>query len=345
MKNTEKTILITGGAGFIGSHFVEYIFNHHPNWKVVVLDALTYAGHLKNIPEHILKSKRFEFWYGNIVDRALVFDLVKNADIVVHMAAESHVARSLFDDLKFFETDVLGTQSVASAVVRCKDNLEIFVHISTSEVYGTAVEVPMSETHPLNPTTPYASAKCAADRLVYSYIITYEIPGIILRPFNNYGPRQHLEKVIPRFIVRALKNEPLIIHGTGKNTRDWIFVTDCCGAIDAIINAPREKVMGQIFNIGTGEAVEIEKIAKFVKEFTGSSSPIQHVPDRPGQVKRHISNTQKIQNITNWQPRFSFEEGIKKTIEWYKKHPEWWKDMDWMLNLPYKTWNGHEFWF
>ncbi|HEB74644.1 MAG TPA: NAD-dependent epimerase/dehydratase family protein, partial [Candidatus Desulfofervidus auxilii] len=234
--------------------------------------------------------------------------------------------------------------SVASAVVRCKDNLEVFVHISTSEVYGTAVEVPMSEMHPLNPTTPYASAKCAADRLVYSYIITYEIPGIILRPFNNYGPRQHLEKVIPRFIVRALKNKPLIIHGTGENTRDWTFVTDCCEAIDGVINAPKEKVIGQIFNIGTGKEVSIKEIAQFVKKFTDSSSPIQHISDRPGQVKRHISNNQKIQNVINWQPCISFEEGLKKTIEWYKKHPEWWEDMDWMLNLPYKTWNGHDFW-
>jgi dTDP-glucose 4,6-dehydratase len=343
MENWEKTILISGGAGFIGSHFVEYIFDHHPYWKIIILDALTYAGHLKNIPDYILKSNRFSFWYGNIKDRALVFDLVKNVDIVIHMAAESHVARSLYDDLKFFETDLIGTQSIASAAVRCKKNIELFVHISTSEVYGTAVEIPMSENHPLNPTTPYASAKCAADRLIYSYIITYGLPGVILRPFNNYGPRQHLEKVIPRFIVRALKNEPLIIHGTGEVSRDWTFVTDCCVAIDNIICAQRHKVSGKIFNIGSIE-IKIKDIAQFVKEFTGSSSPIQHIVDRPGQVKRHVSSTQKIKNTIGWQPQISFEEGLKKTIKWYQQHYEWWKDMDWMLNLPYKTWNNQEFW-
>ncbi len=340
----EKTILITGGAGFIGSQFVEYIFDNHPKWHILIVDALTYAGCLDNIPKKVKESDRFEFWYGDIRDRALVFDLVAHSDIVVHFAAESHVARSLFDDQKFFETDVIGTQSVASAVVKYRESLELFIHISTSEVYGSALSIPMNEDHPLNPTTPYASAKCAADRLVYSYFLTYNIPAVILRPFNNYGPKQHLEKVIPRFIINALKGEPLIIHGDGENSRDWIFVRDCCAAIDMVMNTPRERVIGKIFNIGTGEEIKIKDIALFVKEFTGSSSPIVHSMDRPGQVRRHRADYKRIKEDIGWEPRVEFKEGLKKTIKWYKENEKWWKRMEWMLKIPYKTWNGRQFW-
>jgi len=342
--SSKKTILITGGAGFIGSQFVEYIFDNHPDWHIVIIDVLTYAGHLDNIPKKIRESGRFEFWYGDIRDRALVFDLVAHSDIVVHFAAESHVARSLFDDRKFFETDVIGTQTVASAVVKYRENLELFVHISTSEVYGSAVSVPMDENHPLNPTTPYASAKCAADRLVYSYLSTYDIPGVILRPFNNYGPRQHLEKVIPRFVIHALKGKPLMVHGGGENSRDWIFVKDCCVAIDTVINTSKDKIIGNIFNIGTGEEIKIKDIALFVKEFTGSSSNIVYSMDRPGQVKRHKADYKKIKETIGWKPKIDFKQGLKGTIEWYEENEQWWKGMEWMLKIPYKTWNGKEFW-
>ena len=199
-----KSILVTGGAGFIGSNFVHYIYNKYPDYRILVLDALTYAGSIRNFPESCYDSGRFEFWYGNVLNADLVNSLVERCDIVVHFAAESHVTRSIFDNKLFFETDVLGTHTIANAVLRHKNTVKLFIHISTSEVYGTAVSDKMTEDHPLNPMSPYAAAKCGADRLVYSYWMTYSIPAVIIRPFNNFGGFQHLEKVIPRFITSRL---------------------------------------------------------------------------------------------------------------------------------------------
>jgi dTDP-glucose 4,6-dehydratase len=222
-----KTILVTGGAGFIASNFVRYILEKYTNYRVMVLDCLSYAGNPENFNGGVIDSARFSFWYGNVRNPEIVNTMVSQADVVVHMAAETHVARSIYDNAVFFETDVLGTQVVANAVLKNR-NVERFIHVSTSEVYGTALTEPMAEEHPLNPASPYASAKAGADRLVYSYYVTYGIPAIIVRPFNNYGPYQHLEKVIPRFITSALLNEPLTIHGDGKSLRDWLYVEDHC---------------------------------------------------------------------------------------------------------------------
>jgi len=215
-----KKILVTGGAGFIGSNFVEYLFERYPETHIIVLDALTYAGNPQNFPAKIKNSKRFEFWYGNVLNDDLVNELMGRVDIVVHFAAESHVARSIYDNKIFYMTDVMGTQVVANSVLKNYRNVERFIHISTSEVYGTARANPMDEEHPLKPMSPYASAKAGADRLVYSYWATYDIPAIIVRPFNQYGPKQHLEKVISRFITSALKNEPMTVHGDGSARRD-----------------------------------------------------------------------------------------------------------------------------
>ncbi|HEX5315105.1 MAG TPA: GDP-mannose 4,6-dehydratase, partial [Candidatus Kapabacteria bacterium] len=257
------TILITGGAGFIGSNFLEYLYRKYPKYHLIVLDALTYAGSPDNIPDDIKSSKRFEFWYGNVTNDDLVSQLVSRSDMVVHFAAESHVARSIFDNKIFYVTDVLGTQAVANACTRKKD-LDRFIHISTSEVYGTALTAPMTEDHPLNPLSPYASAKAGADRLVYSYIASYGIPACILRPFNQYGPKQHLEKVIPRFITSALLDEPLTVHGTGGAVRDWLFVQDTCERIDKVMHAPIEKIKGEVFNLGSGFELDVMSIASMV---------------------------------------------------------------------------------
>src|SRR5262249_2748795 len=226
-----KTLLITGGAGFIGSNFVRYIYNKHPVYKIIVLDALTYAASINNLPENSFNSERFEFWYGNVLNADLVDSLVRRSDIVLHFAAESHVTRSIFDNRHFFETDVIGTQVVANSVLDYRDQIELFVHISTSEVYGTAMSKLMDEDHPLNPMSPYAAAKCGADRLVYSYWKTYQIPAVIVRPFNNFGPYQHLEKVVPRFITSCILGEPLTVHGDGSARRDFLFVQDHCKAL------------------------------------------------------------------------------------------------------------------
>jgi len=202
----------------------------------IVLDALTYARNVNNLPENSFNNERFEFWYGNVLNADIVDSLVCRSAIVLHFAAESHVTRSIFDNRHFFKTDVLGTQVVANAVLRHRARVELFVHISTSEVYGTAASKVMDEGHPLNPMSPYAADKCGADHLVYSHWKTYRIPAVIIRPLNNFGPYQHLEKVVPRFITSCILSEPLTIHGDGSARRDFLFVQDHCEALVRLIH-------------------------------------------------------------------------------------------------------------
>ena len=336
-----KTILITGGAGFMGSNFVRYLFNKYSDYKIIVLDALTYAGNQENIPKEILESPRFTFWYGDVRNGELVDTLVSQSDIVVHFAAETHVTRSIFDNFNFFETDVLGTQVVTNAVLKHFEFVERFIFISSSEVYGTAQYEPMNENHPLMPMNPYAAAKAGADRLVYSYYNTYDIPAVIIRPFNNYGPYQHLEKVIPRFITSCILNEPLTIHGKGKMTRDWVFVVDLCKALDKILHCDINKVKGESINIGTGRCVDVKTIAEMVVErMKTSKSKIQYISDRPGQVDKHIASTEKAERLLGWKATTKFEDGLNKTIEWYKNNRMWWEKLLWMRRIPIVTKEG-----
>jgi dTDP-glucose 4,6-dehydratase len=335
-----KTILITGGAGFIGSNFVRHLFNKYPDYKLIVLDLLTYAGNPENLPDEIKESPRFEFWYGNVNNGGLVDALVSKADAVVHFAAESHVARSIFDDRIFFETDVLGTQTVAGAVLE-HPRVERFIHISTSEVYGTAMRSPMDEDHPLNPMTPYASAKAGADRLVYSYWATYDLPAVIVRPFNQYGPYQHLEKVIPRFITSALLDQPLTVHGDGSSKRDWTFVSDTCEGIDCILHADLKLVKGQVVNIGSGYDLDVLSIAKRILSLMDKpQSLIQYIGERPGQVQHHICSAERLAGMLGWRATISFEAGLAKTIDWYSNNQDWWRKLLWMKNVPIKTRTG-----
>jgi dTDP-glucose 4,6-dehydratase len=335
-----KTILITGGAGFIGSNFVDYIFRTYPEYHIVVLDALTYAGSPDNLSDEIKKSKRFEFWYGNVTNDDLMSQLISRANIIVHFAAESHVARSIFDNKIFYVTDVLGTQAVSNAVVRSK-SVERFIHISTSEVYGTAISNPMTEDHPLNPLSPYASAKAGADRLVYSYIASYNIPATILRPFNQFGPRQHLEKVIPRFITSAILDEPLTVHGDGSAIRDWLYVEDTCKRIDKVIHAPIEKIQGEVFNLGSGFDLDVLSIAKKVLEICKKPDDmVSFIGDRPGQVHHHISSTDKAKSILGIEEARTFEQGLEQTIHWYQNNREWWEKLLWMRHVPIMTESG-----
>ena len=305
-----------------------------------MLDALTYAGSPDNIPDDIKASKRFEFWYGNVTNDDLVSQLVGRSDIVVHFAAESHVARSIFDNKIFYVTDVLGTQAVANACTRKKD-LDRFIHISTSEVYGTAHTNPMTEEHPLNPLSPYASAKTGADRLVYSYIASYGIPACILRPFNQYGPKQHLEKVIPRFITSALLEEPLTVHGSGNALRDWLYVQDTCERIDKVMHAPIEKIKGEVFNLGSGFELDVLSIAKLVLDILKKPDDlISHIGNRPGQVDRHISSTAKASEVLGIKHGRPFEQGLEETIAWYQTHRAWWEKLLWMRHVPIITESG-----
>ena len=336
-----RTILITGGAGFIGSNLVEYMFDRYPDHRLLVLDALTYAGKLDSLPERIKGSSRFEFWHGNVCNPELVNALVAQATVVFHLAAESHVARSVYDNRVFFETDVLGTQTVVNAVLKQYRSVERLIHVSSSEVYGTALDVPMTEEHPLNPTTPYASAKAGADRLVYSYVVTYDIPAVIIRPFNNYGPRQHLEKVVPRFITRALRDEQLTIHGTGSSTRDWLFVEDCCKALDAAMHADLTRVKGQAINAGTGQQLEILTVAHRVLGALGKPETLlRFSAERPGQVARHCGSTEQASKLLGWKAETSFDAGLQRTIEWYAGHRDWWKEQVWMETVQIRTKTG-----
>lgn len=338
-----KTILITGGAGFIGSNFIRHIYNKYPDYKIIVLDALTYAGFIENLPVNINEENgdRLSFWYGNVKNGELVDTLVSQANVVVHFAAETHVTRSIYDNYIFFETDVLGTQTIANAVLKYKNNVERFLHISTSEVYGTARSEKMNEEEPLMPMSPYAAAKAGADRLVYSYWATYELPFVIIRPFNNYGPRQHLEKAVPRFITSCILDEPIRVHGDGSAARDFVFVEDTCRAIDIVMHAPIEKIKGEVFNVASSIHRTILSVAQDIVSLMGKDeSIIKFSGDRPGQVFRHTGDITKIESRLGWQPQMSWETGLKKAIDWYKSNRSWWEKQLWMRAVPIITKSG-----
>ncbi len=334
-------VLVTGGAGFIGSTFVKHVMATRPDDELMVLDALTYAGNIENFDEQCRADPRFSFWYGNVCNGDLVHDLVQKADAVVHFAAESHVARSIYDNSLFFTTDVLGTQTVANAVAKAS-GVRVFVHISTSEVYGTAMHEPMDEDHPLNPLSPYASAKAGADRLVYSYQATYGIPAVIVRPFNNYGPHQHLEKVVPRFITSAIDGRAMTVHGEGTAMRDWLHVNDTVRALALLLDhEPARSAPCEVYNLGTGRAVSVLGIAESVCEaFGGRCGPVEHIGDRPGQVAKHVADASRFTLRFGWSPQVSFEGGLQSTISWYVENEAWWRKLEWMKVVPVRAASG-----
>jgi dTDP-glucose 4,6-dehydratase len=322
----KRTVLITGGAGFIGSNFTNFWHSNYPEDRIIVLDKLTYAGDLDSI-HRALQSPNVEFLHGDVVDAAVVEHCVSQANLVFHFAAETHVTRSLFDCRDFVLTDVLGTQNLLAAVVRNRSRIQKFVHISSSEVYGTAEEPLMDENHPLNPLSPYAAAKCGADRLVYSFIESYNIPAIIVRPFNNFGPQQHLEKLIPRFITGALTGEQLTIHGDGSSSRDFIFVEDTCRIIRTIVEENVNLAStGHVINLGTGSSISVDEIAtKVLAKLPGATSSVRNIEDRPAQVLRHTASQQRLGEIYDLKLLTDFSHGLDLTIEWYKNNERWWR--------------------
>ena len=318
-----KRVLVTGGAGFISSNVVRHLLEATP-YDVVSLDALTYAGNLENLAG-VMSHERLSFVHGDIRDAGLMAEVVSQVDVIVNAAAESHVEKSILEGAsEFVQTNVEGTQILLDAIRATP--VERFILISSSEVYGTAEAAPMDEEHPLNPRSPYAATKAGADRLAYSYHVTYGLPIVILRPFNNYGPRQHPEKVIPRFITSALADEPLTVHGDGSATRDWLYVDDDAEAIEAAISADIDSIAGEVINVATGVDISVSAVADAVLDALGKPLSLKvHVDERLGQVDRHIGSTDRAERLLGWSARTSFEEGLVRTVAWYRDNEAWWR--------------------
>lgn len=319
-------ILVTGGAGFIGSNFVYYELDNYPNDEVICLDKLTYAGNLETL-EVAMKNPKFKFVKGDIADRAFVDELFANEkpDVVVNFAAESHVDRSIENPEIFLQTNVIGTSVLMDA---CRKYGNIRYHqVSTDEVYG---DLPLdrpdlffTETTPLHTSSPYSASKASADLLVQAYYRTYKLPITISRCSNNYGPYHFPEKLIPLMIANALNDKKLSVYGKGENVRDWLYVEDHCSAIDLII---RKGKIGEVYNIGGhNERTNLEVVKTIIKELGKSEDLIEFVTDRPGHDRRYAIDPTKIHNELGWLPATKFDDGIKKTIDWYLTHKSWWE--------------------
>jgi len=347
-----NSILITGGAGFIGSNAYRFLKRHYRSCHFHILDALTYAGDLKNIESSIPSSTPMTFWHGDVRNSALVEKVDAESEVIIHLAAETHVTRSITDDVSFFEASVLGTDALVNAILRHRDVVKRLIHISTSEVYGTSHTEFMDENHPLEPRSPYAASKAGADRLIFSHVMTHGLPAVIVRPFNQFGIRQHPEKLIPRFITNVLLGEPLTIHGTGESMRDYNYVDNLAEALHLIIEAPSEKVHGEVFNIGCGEPASVLEVAnqiiKFILERDDVVLPkppqIVHTEDRLGQVLRHAADASKIEDTLGWFPLIDLHDGLAQTIDWYVRNEAWWKPKLSMryVNVPTSSGNAQQ---
>jgi len=312
-------VLITGGAGFIGSNFLKYMVDKYPDYNFTNLDALTYCGNLENLID-IENNENYNFIKGDIRDKELVNDLVKDSDYVVNFAAESHVDRSIQDPEIFIKSNVLGTQVLLNAAKEY--GVEKYLQISTDEVYGTLGKTGyFTETTPLQPNSPYSASKASADLVVRAYHETFDLPVNITRCSNNYGPYQFPEKLIPLMISNALENKKLPVYGDGKNIRDWLHVYDHCTAIDLVLH---EGKLGEVYNIGgNNEKQNIEIVKLIIKELNKDESLIEFVDDRLGHDRRYAIDSTKIQEELGWKPKYTFETGIHETIQWYLDNQDW----------------------
>ena len=313
-------VLVTGGAGFIGSNFVRYALRAHPDWRVTTLDKLTYAGRRENLHD-VIDDPRHTFVHGDIIDAPISGPLVEQSELVVHFAAETHVDRSIMAAGEFIRTDVEGTFVLLEAARRAK-RLRRFIQISTDEVYGSVPTGASREGDELKPRNPYAASKAGADRLAYSYWATYDVPVIVTRASNNYGPYQFPEKMLPLFVTNAIDDIPVPLYGDGKNVRDWLHVDDHCSGVELIIE---RGVNGETYNIGGGNDVpNVEMTHRILRELDKPVSLIKPVADRLGHDRRYCLDTEKLRRL-GWAPRVAFEEGVRATVDWYRRNEWWWR--------------------
>jgi len=313
-------VLVTGGAGFIGSNFVRWAHEAHPDWHITTLDKLTYAGRMENL-DAVIASPRHTFVKGDIADASVTAPLVHASDIVVHFAAETHVDRSIQSAADFITTDVIGTFVLLEAA-RQAPTLRRFVQISTDEVYGTVPTGHSVETDELKPRNPYSASKAGADRLAYSYWATYNVPVVITRASNNYGANQFPEKVIPLFITNAIDGIALPLYGDGLNVRDWLHVDDHCRGVDTVIE---HGVNGEVYNIGGGNEVRnVDLTHRILDLMSLPQTLIRPVADRPGHDRRYALDTSKLRGL-GWAPRVPFDSGLAATVRWYAENESWWR--------------------
>ncbi len=317
-------LLVTGGAGFIGSCFVRHILNKYPDYKVINIDALTYCGNLANLKD-IENNPNYKFVHGNICDKKLVRELISQVDCIVNFAAESHVDNSIKNPEIFIETNVQGTLNLLQASKEI--GIERYLQVSTDEVYGTLGKTGyFYETTPLAPNSPYSASKASADMLVRAYYETYKMPVLTTRCSNNYGPYQYPEKLIPFFISKLLRSEKVPVYGDGLNVRDWLYVYDHCAAIDTVLHKGR---IGEVYNIGGhNEKTNIEITRLILEAMDKDESSIEYVQDRLGHDRRYAISNDKITSELGWKPSVTFEEGIKMTIDWYLNNQDWIKSIE-----------------
>jgi dTDP-glucose 4,6-dehydratase len=315
-----RRVLVTGGAGFIGSNFVHFVLRRFPGAHVVVLDALTYAGRRENLDG--IPASQLTFVHGDIRDPEVVARAMAGCDYVLNFAAESHVDRSIERPGDFIQTDVYGVFVLAEEARRVE--VKRFVQISTDEVYGEVLEGAATESWPLMPRSPYAASKAGGDRLAHAYFTTYGLPVVVTRCSNNYGPRQYPEKLIPLFVTNALDDQPLPVYGTGLNRRDWLHVDDHCAALLELLLHPG--IEGETFNIGGGLELDVLTVTDTLLTLLGKPRTlIRHVEDRPGHDRRYAVDTAKLARVTGWRPTIPFEDGIRRTVEWFTSNEAWWR--------------------
>jgi dTDP-glucose 4,6-dehydratase len=313
-------LLVTGGAGFIGSNFIRHILKKYKNYSIVNLDKLTYAGNLDNLKD-IENNKHYKFIKGDICDPDIVNKLVPEVDAVINFAAETHVDRSIHEPGSFVKTDVFGTHNLLEAVKTHKTRK--YIQISTDEVYGSIVSGSFTENSTIKPNSPYSASKASGDLLVLSYFKTYKLPVIITRSSNNYGPYQYPEKVIPLFVTNAIEGKSLPLYGDGKNVRDWLYVLDNCKAIDRVLHKGK---IGEVYNIGGGNEVSnIELTKNILKMLNKPENMIKRVSDRPGHDRRYSLDCKKIKKQLGWKPEADFVQALKETVNWYVLNEKWWK--------------------